>query len=199
MVEAKEEFSWPPLESDPEILTSYMHKIGMSNDWELVEVIGLEPEFLSMVPPTAIALILTYDYTSSKTEEDEEGAIPEVDYFMWQTGELDNACGLIACLHAVFNNRKKVEIRDPLNELWELVAKQTPEERAKTLDNFKKIKEAHKACSAEGQSDYIEEADQVRYHFTCFTRNDKGELVELDGMAYNPKLLNGSTEHISYS
>jgi len=26
-----------------------------------------------------------------------------VDYFMKQSGSLDNACGVIACLHSIFN------------------------------------------------------------------------------------------------
>eukprot|EP00826_Nyctotherus_ovalis_P022530 TRINITY_DN1744_c0_g1_i14.p2 TRINITY_DN1744_c0_g1~~TRINITY_DN1744_c0_g1_i14.p2 ORF type:complete len:143 (+),score=55.09 TRINITY_DN1744_c0_g1_i14:152-580(+) len=127
MVDKKETFSWPPLESDPGILTSYMHKIGMSKDWELTEVIGLEPELLAMVPKSAVALILAYDYTGSKSLE--KSAKPEVDYFMWQNADLDNACGLIACLHAVFNNRRKVGIEEksPLSELWELAKGLSPE------------------------------------------------------------------------
>jgi hypothetical protein len=31
--EAKETFNWPPLESNPEIFTKYMHEVGMSKDW----------------------------------------------------------------------------------------------------------------------------------------------------------------------
>jgi len=26
-------FDWPPLESNPEIFTKYMHDVGMSKDW----------------------------------------------------------------------------------------------------------------------------------------------------------------------
>jgi len=206
MVEKKQTFSWPPLESDPVILTEYMHKIGMSKDWELSEVIGLDPELLAMVPKTAIAFVLAYDYTTSKPDEEKENEKeketkpPEVDYFMWQTRDLDNACGLIACLHAVFNNREKVkaEAESPLAELWDIVAKQNPEERAKTLNGFTKIQEAHIVSSAEGQSNYVQASDQERYHFICFTRNNKEELVELDGISYGPKLLNG-TSYINHS
>jgi ubiquitin carboxyl-terminal hydrolase L3 len=31
--EAKEVFNWPPLESNPDIFTKYMHDIGLSKDW----------------------------------------------------------------------------------------------------------------------------------------------------------------------
>ena len=29
---------------------------------------------------------------------------------MKQTGALDNACGIIACIHAIFNNQEKVSV-----------------------------------------------------------------------------------------
>eukprot|EP00826_Nyctotherus_ovalis_P022528 TRINITY_DN1744_c0_g1_i10.p1 TRINITY_DN1744_c0_g1~~TRINITY_DN1744_c0_g1_i10.p1 ORF type:complete len:166 (-),score=62.36 TRINITY_DN1744_c0_g1_i10:154-651(-) len=126
----------------------------------------------------------------------EKSAKPEVDYFMWQNADLDNACGLIACLHAVFNNRRKVGIEEksPLSELWELAKGLSPEERANALNGFTKIQDAHKECSSEGQSEQAEESSQVRYHFICFTRNHKGELVELDGMLVDPRLLDKCTE-----
>ena len=165
----------------------------MSKDWEFQEVIGLEPELLCMVPKSTIALVLAYDYTSSESVEAVKKPIPEVDYYMWQTSKLDNACGLIACIHAVFNNLKIVPIapESPLKNLWDKTSKETPEKRADILDNFTSIKEAHKVCSSEGQSHFVEESDDVRYHFICFTKNPKTELVELDGIARQPILLNG--------
>ena len=51
-------FSWPPLESDPSILTKYLQGIGMSKEWAFHEVFGLDPDLLSMVPQPAKALII---------------------------------------------------------------------------------------------------------------------------------------------
>ena len=33
MEEEQKTFSWPPLESNPEIFTKYMHDVGLSKDW----------------------------------------------------------------------------------------------------------------------------------------------------------------------
>ena len=39
-------FEWPALESNPQILTDYMHKIGMSKDWILEEVFSMDQEMV---------------------------------------------------------------------------------------------------------------------------------------------------------
>jgi ubiquitin carboxyl-terminal hydrolase L3 len=30
---ATETFNWPPLESNPDIFTKYMHEVGLSKEW----------------------------------------------------------------------------------------------------------------------------------------------------------------------
>ncbi len=209
--EKKQVFSWPPLESDPAILTEYMQTLGMSKDWQLAEVLGLEPELLPMVPKDTTALVLTYDYTGPKAKEKpaekcadkapdkaaeveitKKAAPPAVDYYMIQTGDLDNACGLIACIHAIFNNLGKVGVvpGSKLDNFLKKSMKQTPEERAKSLNDFKEIQEVHQQCGLEGQSKFVEE--ETKYHFICFIRNSKGQLVELDGIAGQPILIKGT-------
>lgn len=46
----KENFEWPPLESNPEVFTDYMHTVGLSKDWIINECFGLDEECLSFVP-----------------------------------------------------------------------------------------------------------------------------------------------------
>lgn len=43
-------FEWPPLESNPEIFTEYMHKMGLPEQWAISEVYGFEEDLLAMVP-----------------------------------------------------------------------------------------------------------------------------------------------------
>ena len=51
MVDAPaEDFEWPPLESNPEIFTQYMHNTGMSKDWAIGEVFGFDEELLAFLP-----------------------------------------------------------------------------------------------------------------------------------------------------
>jgi len=56
---------------------------------------------------------------------------------MKQTSKLDNACGIIAAIHAIANNRDQVVVPDDsvLGKFLEGTAGQTPEDRATTLEN----------------------------------------------------------------
>eukprot|EP00826_Nyctotherus_ovalis_P029470 TRINITY_DN2329_c0_g1_i1.p1 TRINITY_DN2329_c0_g1~~TRINITY_DN2329_c0_g1_i1.p1 ORF type:complete len:274 (-),score=84.58 TRINITY_DN2329_c0_g1_i1:118-816(-) len=193
-MEKKEVFNWPPLESDPEILTDYMQSLGMSKSWELLEVIGLDPELLCMVPKSTVALVLTYARAEAKevkAKKTEVAVTPDINFYMWQTKTLDNACGLIACIHAVFNNLAIVPVAEgsPLKEFYNVAIKQSPEERAATLDGFTSIKSVHRDCGKKGQSNQVERKEDTQYHFICFTRNDKKQLIELDGVVKKPILL----------
>ena len=50
MEEAKKEvFSWPALESNPEIFTNYMYKVGLSEKWAIGEVFGFDEELLAFL------------------------------------------------------------------------------------------------------------------------------------------------------
>lgn len=43
-------FEWPPLESNPEIFTTYLRQIGLPSDWGICEVYGLDDDLLAFVP-----------------------------------------------------------------------------------------------------------------------------------------------------
>ena len=63
---------------------------------------------------------------------------------MKQTEVLDNACGVIACIHAILNNLGEGESKIKLNEgalsnLLKQVKDSTPEQRATALENFKEF------------------------------------------------------------
>ena len=45
-----EPFAWPPLESNPEIFTEYMHAVGMKKEWAIGEVFGFDEELLAFLP-----------------------------------------------------------------------------------------------------------------------------------------------------
>lgn len=54
-------FEWPPLESNPDIFTDYLRKVGLPQEWAINEVYGLDDELLAFVPqptrkPIAISL-----------------------------------------------------------------------------------------------------------------------------------------------
>mmetsp|Transcript_13326 Transcript_13326/g.13110 ORF Transcript_13326/g.13110 Transcript_13326/m.13110 type:complete len:111 (-) Transcript_13326:292-624(-) len=104
MESSKPNLHWPPLESNPDVLSEYLLKVGLDPKWAIYECYGFEDELINMLPQPTVAAIVTYERI--KKEEDKALGDPatEMDYYMKQTGTLDNACGIIACIHAIFNN-----------------------------------------------------------------------------------------------
>ena len=92
------------MESSPEIFTQYMQKMGLPEQWAFSELYGFEEDLLAMIPQPVIAVIIAAQRLK-KTEDKELGSPDtEAEFYMHQTGKLDNACGVIACLHAIYNN-----------------------------------------------------------------------------------------------
>ena len=139
-------FRWPPLESDPAIFTEYLHKVGLAGDWQVGECFGLDEDCLSFIPAPCVAMIVN----SERLMRDDIAvgdAANQAAFYMKQSDTLDNACGIIACLHAVFNNQGNgVNFGEDslLGRYWAQVKDSTPEERCTALEGFDEFKEVHK-------------------------------------------------------
>ena len=101
-----------PLESNPDVFTELIHKLGIEQSLCFQDVLSLDdPELLSFLPRPVHALILVFPTTEAyerriKVEDLEandylEGAEEGSVVFFRQT--INNACGLYAILHAVCN------------------------------------------------------------------------------------------------
>jgi ubiquitin carboxyl-terminal hydrolase L3 len=95
-----------------------MTQIGVSEAFNLVDVYGLEPDLLAILPKPVVAFILlfpcTENYENHRKQEDEElkanpQKIPENVFYMRQY--LRNACGTVALFHALLNNTEVVELK----------------------------------------------------------------------------------------
>lgn len=113
---------WPALESDPDIFTSYFRSIGLAEDWQFTELFSLDED----VPGAALVLA----YRSRDQGPIFSGAPAEVPFYLKQTNELNNACGLIAGLHAIFNSEAGVLEGSLLHTIKEAVTGKTPQECA---------------------------------------------------------------------
>ena len=81
-----------------------MHEMGMSPQWAFAELFGLEEDLLAFIPRPVCAVILNAQYNQKRRERPQGSADTQAEYYMKQTSELDNACGVIAALHCVYNN-----------------------------------------------------------------------------------------------
>lgn len=179
---------WHPLESNPDVMNEYIHKLGVSNQWGFSDLWGLDDEALMFVRQPCLALLLLFPITEnsenySKDENErikKEGqTISKNIYFSNQT--IPNACGTMAILHALLNNTELVDIGDgTLKKIYEETKNLSPMEKAKYLEQSKDLASVHSEYSVKGQTSVSEAEDNVDLHFICFIQCD-GDLYELDG------------------
>jgi ubiquitin carboxyl-terminal hydrolase L3 len=101
-----------PLEANPQLMTSLIHKLGVSQALQMHDVFSLtEPELLSFIPRPALALLLVFPvsavYESHRLAEDslvdDYKRKGDAEPVLWWRQTIRNACGLMGLLHAVAN------------------------------------------------------------------------------------------------
>ena len=183
---------WLPIESNPEVMNSFLAKLGVPSDWEINDVYGLDPELLMMLPQPVLALMLLFPITEKYYEfqKEQEASIPSQTvssklFYMKQT--ISNACGTVALMHSVANNvGGAITLKDgPLKTFLETTKDLSPEERAEKLEADDDICKSHDDAAKEGQTRAPGREDSVDYHFVAFVQVD-GQLYELDGRKSAP-------------
>ena len=193
-------FNWPPLESNPEVFTNYMHKVGMSKEWAVGEVFGFDEDLLAFLPQPIIGVIVAIERTdkAGDKEHGSEDNVSKVPFYMKQTNVLDNACGVIACLHAVLNKQEEIKIDGDsiLGKYYSAVKDQSPIDRALTLEKDESFQQEHKGYASEGQSNQASEQSEVKHHFVAFIINKDKQLIELDGLKKGPNIIEEGCEDV---
>ena len=101
-----------PLEANPQLMTTLIHKLGVSTALQVHDVFSLtEPELLSFIPRPALALLLVFPvsavYESHRMAEDslaeEYKGKGEQEPVIWWKQTIRNACGMMGLLHATCN------------------------------------------------------------------------------------------------
>lgn len=188
--------AWVPLESNPEVMTKFLHKLGVPKKWSVLDVYGLETDLLAIVPRPVLAVILLYPTKTEKTEEDKteskdsKGDALDSVYHMKQY--ISNACGTIALLHSVANNLDVIQLEDGfLKKFLDETKGLSYTERGEHLEKAQGIIDTHMESAQEGQTEAPGEDIEVYHHFVAFVHKD-GSLYELDGRKPAP-INHGST------
>ena len=186
------ELNWPPLESDPQIFNDYFHSLGLKKTAGFCEMISLTDykDFLIIKGPL-LGIIMNFSKGENKEEIDESKFVEEnsVPYYMKQTEVLDNACGLIASLHAFGNSNLEYEKDSILDKFFNGAKGLNAIQRAELLEKSEEFKKVHTNFSELGQTDVKKELENNNCgHYICFINlNDK--IYELDGCKKSPLIL----------
>ncbi|KAH8594532.1 hypothetical protein B0O99DRAFT_625166 [Bisporella sp. PMI_857] len=186
-----------PLENNPEVMTSLVHKLGLSPTLAFHDVWSIDdPEMLSFVPRPASALLLVFPvsktYEISRIQEDNDKEVYEgkgaEEPVIWYKQTIRNACGLIGVLHAVSNGNSRgfVESGSDLDKLIKDATPLAPVERADLLYNSQALENAHQGAASAGQSNAPAAEDDIDLHYVCFVKDEKNNLWELDGRRKGP-------------
>lgn len=101
-----------PIENNPDVMTSLIHKLGLSDSFSFHDVYSLDdPSLLDFVPRPVYALLLVFpvskDYETIRLSEDDslpeyEGSGPDEEV-LWFKQTIRNACGMMGLLHLACN------------------------------------------------------------------------------------------------
>uniref|UniRef100_A0A914ZRI4 Ubiquitin carboxyl-terminal hydrolase n=3 Tax=Parascaris univalens TaxID=6257 RepID=A0A914ZRI4_PARUN len=191
---------WLPLESNPEVITNFMHKMGVETGVECVDVLGFDDDLLALLPHPCYALILCFpDY--KKVDElmapiyekqiAERGKIPGNIFFMKQ--KIPNACGTFALIHCLANNRDKINLGSGALKQWlDKALTLDVDERSDSLAFNEELEQAHESCARSGETE-PERESPIEHHFICFINMD-GTLYEIDSRAPFPRACGPTSE-----
>lgn len=192
--------SFIPLENNPEVFTSLVHDLGVSEELGFFDVYNLdEPELLALIPRPALALIFitppdmyyavrkedAIEQASDKLTYDKSGADEPV---MWFQQTIANACGLIALLHSVSNGevKKFVKSGSLLDRIVQQAVPLKPEARAAALYDNEELERAHMRAARLGSSVPPPAEEHASLHFLAFVKGKDNHLWELEGAVDGP-------------
>lgn len=179
---------WLALESSPEVLTNYIHELGVEDQWGLVDVFGLDDEMLAMVPKPVGALLLVFPVKATASSSGDTN--PNV-FFMKQT--IENACGTVGLLHALGNSKATYKEDSALDKFMKTAKGKSPEEIARLLETNEDICDIHASHAREGQTSTPSLEEDVDLHFVAIVLVD-GHIYELDGRKNSPTKHGASDE-----
>ena len=103
---------------------------------------------------SVVSLFLLQSETFGK-ERAKEFSVAEFPSDLFYTNQtVSNACGTVALLHAVGNNVDEFTLKDDgvLSQFYKATAQMSPQEKAKFMETYQTLAEAHKQHAQEGNA-----------------------------------------------
>ena len=186
-------------ENNPEVMTSLLHKLGLSKTLQFQDVYSIsDPDLLAFIPRPSYALLLVFPvndtYEKFRHEEDKDvkeyAGYGKGEEVLWFKQTIGNACGLYGLLHAVGNgeSRSLVESGSELDTLLANAIELEPGKRSSLLEQSDALESAHKAAAVQGDSSVPRAEDPIELHYVCFVKSKEGNLWEMDGRRKGPLL-----------
>lgn len=189
---------WNTIVSEPGVFTKLVLNLGVKNV-QIEELYSIDSQSLREVAPIhAVIFLFKYskiDRDYAKTNQPLDGSYdPEFHqkgiFFAQQT--IQNACGTLAVLNALFNSTEDIDVGDELTNLRLFTLDFDPEMCGDTLSNSEIIRTVHNSFSAptfidtsEGQKPPSEGQDDGLFHFVAYV-NIHNTIYELDGLKQFP-------------
>jgi len=184
---------WLPLESNPQMLNTFLLRMGVEGV-QFVDVWGLDPDLLQMVPQPCHALCLLYPCKKVNAARREmysgsdryKLSSPGV-FYLKQHDKSGNACGTIALIHSIANAPKgtvRFAADSYLGNFIESNRGKDANEVGNALCDAKTIQSASDAEAQGGETSTPARGEAVDHHFialSCIHMEDGMHLVELDG------------------
>jgi ubiquitin carboxyl-terminal hydrolase L3 len=174
--------SWRAIESNPQVFTKLLRSL-VSPDWSMVDVFSFEDEYLQYIPQP----VLAFSVLSPMAEDVPFQTVAENErrdaFFIRQGSSLPNACGTIALVHAIVNNRHNLGLprTGAIADFVQQCAQKTPEQIGDIMAEFAPIRDLHNELVNEGQTAAAaSNADDVASHYVCLIPVGR-DVVELDG------------------
>lgn len=202
--------AWPALESNPETFTKFIKKLVAPGEVHVGvhDVFGFDPDLLMMVPQPIYAMVFLFPPTSlrknmkrqresgdadSESDVNAEVAVDsdkqtDKEYFcLKQTSKLGNACGTIACIHALANLRGEIPFPEE-SILGQFVKEakmlKTAGDRGKFMETFELMRKEQQQQASSSSNQTAMTEGKVDYHFVCFIDDADGgggSILEFDG------------------
>ena len=203
---------WLPLESNPEIFTSFGRRVGLPEPWEFRDLWCLDLDSLAEIPAPVAAVILLFPCTQGiYADRAAEGRRLQAEvraagglggpaaaaYHLEQVASFGNACGTIAAVHALTNadvtgGGANGGVGGPIAAFRAETVGQTAAERGKALLTTSHLKQESDGAAehaAAQTSCPSRDGPDLDHHYCAFVpiaADGAVHVVELDGTKFAP-------------